>query len=442
MTLTEIRAALQSLGVRPRQSLGQNFLHDQNLARALAESLDGTHDGTIVEIGPGLGALTEHLIHHAQRLVLIEKDHVMARWLAEHHSSPQVELFHADALKFDLREICGGGRVAVIGNLPYYVSTPLIAKFASAVSPASTLVLTLQREVAGRICARPGSADFGAMSVCIQRRWEARIIRHLPPMVFYPEPKVFSAAVVLTRRGAEGLRPLDEGVFDDLVRRGFAERRKQLRKLLPELHPAWPDLCARLDMAEDIRAEALTINQWEELAVTAGPPATASAEELCDVVDAGDRVIESRPRQFVHVNNLRHRAVHILIFNAKGELFLQKRALWKELNPSLWDSSSAGHVDAGETYAQAASRELLEEIGATAPLEKIGRLEASQETSWEFVEIFRGHHEGPFRLARLEVEVGAFFPLRKIAGWIRARPQDFTPHFRRIFSDNFLEVAG
>ena len=433
MTLTDIRKTLASLDARPRQTLGQNFLHDQNLAQWIVTQLGVGVEETVVEIGPGLGALTEFLVGRVARLVLIEKDAKMVESLRERFAASDVELFHGDALDFDLRILWGGGPVKVIGNLPYYVSTPLIAKFTSALSPASELVLTLQSEVADRLAARVGDTDYGAMSVCVQRRWNVEFLRRLPPSVFFPVPKVSSAVVRLSARSAGSFPALDEEFFEQIVRSGFSQRRKQLKNLLPELRTEWSGLAAAIGVKETCRGEDLSLGQWEALACAARPGGAQRGTELFDVVDAGDRVMGPEPRDFVHVNNLRHRAVHILLFNAHGELFLQKRSPWKDLNPGLWDSSAAGHVDAGEDYAEAAGRELGEELGVQAELERLGKLESCPETSWEFVEIFRGRHEGPYRLARLEVEAGAYFPVRRIADWLARRPADFSPLFRMIF---------
>lgn len=433
MTITEIRSALAGLGTRPRQVLGQNFLHDQNLAALIAGELAAGPDDTIVEIGPGLGALTEFLADRTGRLILLEKDALMVDWLRRRFSAPHVEIIHGDALDFDLRRLWGGGPVKVIGNLPYYVSTPLIARFSSAFSPASMLVLTLQSEVAERLAAGPDDDAYGAMSVCVQRRWRTRLLRKLPPSVFYPEPKVGSATVVMEQRERNALIPLDDTVFETLVRRGFGERRKQLRGLLSELRDRWPEICRGLDVPETVRAEDLALPQWETLTRIVAPVSAQKDSELFDEVDENDRVIGPKPRGFIHVNNLRHRAIHIELFNSRGELFLQRRSPWKDLNPSKWDSSAAGHVDAGETYAEAASRELGEELGVEAPLERIGALPCTRETSWEFVEVFRGRHEGPFRFAGLEVETGGFFPIDRIARWVEARPEEFSPLFRMIF---------
>jgi 16S rRNA (adenine1518-N6/adenine1519-N6)-dimethyltransferase len=292
MTLTEIQAALSRLETRPRQSLGQNFLHDQNLCRWIVAQLDLQPGEHVVEVGPGLGALTEYLVESGCRVTCIEKDGNMVRWLEEKFQGAGVELFHMDALKFDLRKLYGNGPVKFVGNLPYYVSTPLIAKYASALSPASILVLTLQHEVAARLNATPGTKDFGAMSVCSSRRWDIKYARKLPASVFYPQPKVSSAVLTMRRKPASDVPVCDEELFESLVRRGFGERRKQLRKLLPEYRANWAELCVALRVPETVRAEELTLAQWEEFARLVQPALPQHGGEMFDVVDAEDRVIE------------------------------------------------------------------------------------------------------------------------------------------------------
>ena len=200
MTRTEIQHALSLLGTRPRQSLGQNFLHDKNLARWIVAQLRLEPGDHVVEIGPGLGALTGLLARDDVLLTLLEKDLRMVEWLRERIGSGRVELFHIDALDFDLRRLYGTGPVKIIGNLPYYISTPLIAKYTSALSPASMLVLTLQQEVAERLVAQPRTKQFGAMTVCASRRWNIRRAKKLPPSVFHPKPQVFSSVVIFERK--------------------------------------------------------------------------------------------------------------------------------------------------------------------------------------------------------------------------------------------------
>lgn len=439
MTLTDIQQYLASVEARPRQSLGQNFLHDQNVARWIVNQLGIKPGDHVVEIGPGLGALTEHILAEDVSLTLIEKDRAMVQCLQQRFGSDaRVELFHMDALEFDLRKLHGKGPVKIIGNLPYYVSTPLIAKYASPFSPASILVLTLQHEVAARLNAAKRTKDFGAMTICTSRRWKVRYVKKLPPSVFHPPPKVSSAVVVFERKAAADVVPCDEGLFESLVRRGFSERRKQLRNMLPEYKAEWAKIVTHLGEVETVRAEELTLSQWEKLARFVGPGEAQSGAEMFNVVNEQDEVIGAESREVVHVNNLRHRAVHILIFNGAGELFLQKRSLWKDKNPGLWDSSAAGHVDAGETYAQTVERELQEELGVNCATERVGKLPCSESTGWEFIEVHRGEHDGPFRLAPLEVETGAFFTVEQVKRWLTAHPEEFSPVFRQIVAGGML----
>ncbi len=133
--------------------------------------------------------------------------------------------------------------------------------------------------------------------------------------------------------------------------------------------------------------------------------------ELLDVVDELDCILEQRPRQEIHATGLRHRAVHILVFNDRGQLFLQKRSMLKDLNKGLWDTSAAGHVDAGETYDHCAPRELEEELGiAVTDLKVLFKLEACPELGMEFIRVYQAQHNGPFELAADEIDEGEWFP--------------------------------
>jgi len=158
-------------------------------------------------------------------------------------------------------------------------------------------------------------------------------------------------------------------------------------------------------------------------------------EELFDVVDAEDRVVEQRSRSEVHRLRLRHRAIHILIVGARGELFLQKRSPHKECNPGVWDSSVSGHVEAGESYDRAAVREALEEVGIAleAPPERRFRIEAREETGYEFTWVYRLRHDGPFHLDPVEIVEGRWFDPRVIEPWILGAPEDFALPFRLIW---------
>jgi isopentenyldiphosphate isomerase len=159
------------------------------------------------------------------------------------------------------------------------------------------------------------------------------------------------------------------------------------------------------------------------------------SEEIFDVVNERDEVIGQKPRHEVHANGLWHRAVHVLVFNARGEIFLQKRSLKKDMSPGKWDSSSSGHLDTGEAYDDCAVRELREEIGLdlAQPPERLFKIDAGRETGWEFCWVYRCASEGPFTLHPDEIETGAWFAPAAVTKWVDECPQDFASAFVLIW---------
>jgi len=159
-------------------------------------------------------------------------------------------------------------------------------------------------------------------------------------------------------------------------------------------------------------------------------------EEIFDVVNERDEVIGRRPRHEVHQLGLMHRAVHVLVFNSAGQVFLQKRSMSKDRQPGLWDSSSSGHVDSGEDYDTCSLRELREEIGLKlqSPPRRLFKLAASPETDQEHVWVYRCESEGPFDLDKNEIDCGAWFSPAEISAWISRCPRDFASAFLLIWS--------
>ena len=160
------------------------------------------------------------------------------------------------------------------------------------------------------------------------------------------------------------------------------------------------------------------------------------SEEIFDVVNEQDEVVGALPRREVHRRGLRHRAVHVLIFNSRGELFLQQRSLLKDHWPGVWDSSASGHLDQGESYDAGALREVREEIGLRLPTPPacLFKLEACPETGMEFCWAYRAEQEGPFVLQESEVRGGGWFTAAAIDEWIARRPDDHASGFRAIWS--------
>jgi 16S rRNA (adenine1518-N6/adenine1519-N6)-dimethyltransferase len=251
MTPTEIRAVLEARGLRPLRQLGQNFLHDRNLAawlaeQALAESPPG---GEVVEIGPGLGALTAHLLERGARVVALEKDRGLCAFLRERFAAEiaadRLDLRHGDAL-----EILPTLKPSVVcGNLPYYISTPLLMECLRL--DTSRLFFVMQKEVGQRMASAPGGKVYGALSVLVQVACEVQLVRTLPGSVFYPPPEVESIAVLLRRRENPSVAVQDRATFAAFVQRGFSQRRKKLSNLLP--------------VRDERRAEHLSPAEWVAL---------------------------------------------------------------------------------------------------------------------------------------------------------------------------------
>lgn len=440
---------LDAAKVLPSKQLGQNFLTDPNMARWIVSQLDITPEDTVVEVGPGTGSLTEHVIGIAKRVVLIEYDGRLAGALAARFKDrDDVEIHHVDAAKFDRRVLFKYGPVKFLGNLPYSSGGAIMKNLLSRPHPFSRAVIMLQKEVIDRLGAGPGSKVYGVLSLRMQVNWHIKSLRVVPPDAFYPKPNIDSAVAVLTPRADKNAPTFDARLFDELVRRGFAQRRKQLKKQLPP-SPPWEEIAPELGLAQTVRGEELDLEKWIALTRAYDPhplkDQAQNAAELFDVVDAQDQLVGTATRAEVHAENLLHRAIHVFVLNRNGDLFLQKRSLQKDMNPGVWDSSVSGHVDAGEDYSAAAVRELGEEIGIqevnSTDLTQVLALKPSAETDWEHVRLFQIQHSGAVAFPAAEIDSMMPFPLAEIEEWTKANPSDFSPTFVLLFG-KYLESLG
>lgn len=218
-----------------RKSLGQHFLSDRRILERIADALAPTSEDTVVEIGPGHGALTDILRQRARRVIAIEYDRALARLLREQYANENVSVVEADVLSVDLHA-AAGGPFLLAGNVPYYITTPIL--FHALRRPrANRAVYLLQREVAQRMCATAGDREYGALSVNVQALARVETLFRIPAGAFNPPPKVDSAVVRVTPLGAPVVSAAEEEPFRELVQGAFGLRRKQMRRVLRELRP-------------------------------------------------------------------------------------------------------------------------------------------------------------------------------------------------------------
>lgn len=433
MNHAEIRERLDALGVTPSKKLGQNFLVDENVARWIVGQLDVRPGETVVEVGPGTGALTEHVVELADRVVLVEFDARLADGLAKKFAGEsKVEVHHCDGARFDVRRLFKHRPVKLLGNLPYSAGGAIMRNFMKRPSPVEKAVLMLQKEVIDRIIAVPRTKAYGVLSLRMQSEWASKPVKTIPPEAFFPRPLIDSTMMVCEPRGND-LPVYDARLFDELVRRGFSQRRKQVKKQLPDTVD-WQGAAEAIGAPVTARAEEISLEQWVELArIYDDHPlknTPQQGDEVFDVVDENDRVQRQETRDKVHRENLLHRAVHVFVFNKRKELFLQKRSRLKDAHPGVWDSSAAGHLNAGEHYKTTAVRELEEELGiSNAELQEVASLAACANTGWEHVRLYLARHDGAVRFPCSEIEAGEWFPLDEVRTWTQARPQDFASGF-------------
>lgn len=221
--------------VRAKRSLGQNFLVDPNIQRKIVDAVEAGPGDEVLEIGPGVGALTQHLAGRVGRLVLVELDDRLAAALARTYAAdPSVEVVHASILDVDPARLAHGdvARLKVVGNIPYNITTPILFHLLAPGRRPERLVVMVQREVADRILAPPGGKEYGALSVGIRAVADVERLFNVSRNAFQPAPEVMSTVIRITPRRPSPLEPAEEADLRTLTRVAFAWRRKQLQKIL------------------------------------------------------------------------------------------------------------------------------------------------------------------------------------------------------------------
>jgi len=237
----------------PRKRFGQNFLIDDGIIHAIVNAIHPQPTDIVVEIGPGLGALTQPLLERLPHLYAIELDRDIVARLQRRWPAERLTVHSCDALKFDFAQL--GHDLRIVGNLPYNISTPLLFHLMDFAAHIRDMTFMLQKEVVERMVAEPSTPDFGRLSIMLQRRFHLEWLLDVPPTAFDPPPKVDSAVVRLIPKAPAEIVTLDEALFSRVVATAFSQRRKTLRNTLGSL--VKPEDFTMLGIDAGLRAEAL-----------------------------------------------------------------------------------------------------------------------------------------------------------------------------------------
>lgn len=232
----QVKQLLAEHGIHPKKRLGQHFLIDRNTLTRIVDACEATPETNVLEIGPGLGVVTRELAERAGRVVCVDIDPDMCAVLEQTvGASPNVEIVTADFLEVGLSDFLrerGDGSWCIVGNLPYYITSPILEKLIEAKSLVNRAVLMIQREVADRLRAAPGSDDYGSLSVFVQYHCIVESVMRVSKNVFYPVPDVDSEVIKLTLRPKQPVPVCNEDLFFRIVRAAFGKRRKTLQNAL------------------------------------------------------------------------------------------------------------------------------------------------------------------------------------------------------------------
>lgn len=275
LTVTELKSVLSRYGITPRKYLGQNFLVDNNMAAAVVKACGFSREDRVLEIGPGFGALTQLISLAVKKVVAVEKDRAVCAALAELVKTvTNIELICSDFLKLDLDGIFPEeqGRIKVIGNLPYYITTPIVEKLILNKDRLEAIFITVQKEVAHRICAKPGGKDYGSLSCFAQFYTNPAILLEIDKRAFYPQPEVDSSFLRLSVLDKPPVDVDNEEKFFGVIRSAFGKRRKTILNSLLYAEfinldkAALASLIKRIGLNPLARPEELSLGEFAKIA--------------------------------------------------------------------------------------------------------------------------------------------------------------------------------
>jgi 16S rRNA (adenine1518-N6/adenine1519-N6)-dimethyltransferase len=274
MRLSEIRRVLEIEQIQLTKSLGQNFLHDSSQLARIIAAAELTDQTNVMEIGPGLGALTQRLFETARHVLAIEKDRRLFDFLRQRFGAePRLTLVHADALDYLRRRDDDWSNWKLVSNLPYSAASSILVEFAKRPNPPERMTVTLQLEVAQRMAAAAGTEQYGVLTLLVQLRYQVTSMFRIPPGCFFPVPEIDSACVILERRPELPLGVEQVRAFEKIVKRGFSQRRKMMLKLLKADWPlpALESAFGELGILPQARAEMVTLAQFVQLTRSLAP---------------------------------------------------------------------------------------------------------------------------------------------------------------------------
>ena len=268
---------LQKYHFNFQKKFGQNFLIDTHVLEKIMNAAQISKDDCVVEVGPGIGTMTQYLAERAGHVVAVEIDKALIPILSDTLSAyDNVEVINEDILKVDLNRLVqeknGGRPIKVVANLPYYITTPIIMGLFESHVPLQSITIMVQKEVADRMQVGPGTKDYGALSLAVQYYARPEIVANVPPNCFIPPPNVGSAVIRLDRYAEPPVQTADEQFMFSVIRASFNQRRKTLVNGLsnaPGLNVSKEkikEVLARMELSETVRGETLTLEQFAQLA--------------------------------------------------------------------------------------------------------------------------------------------------------------------------------